>query len=162
MNVAETGTPRIPERPRSGEDNSHDEFVQAIRCHRAGDLTAAAVLYEAILSRHADHADACHLLGVLRHQQGQSALAVELIGKAVALRPSVSVFHANLAEAYRALGQFERAIGCCRTALQLQPDYPEVLNNLGLSLYSTGRVTEAARALPGRSGAVSRRCPGPQ
>ncbi len=73
-----------------------------VRCHRAGDLTAAAVLYEAILSRHADHADACHLLGVLRHQQGQSALAVELIGKAVALRPSVSAFHANLAEAYRA------------------------------------------------------------
>jgi len=122
----------------------HDDFVQAFRRHQAGDLTAAAVLYESVLARNANHADACHLLGVLRHQQGQSALAVELIGKAVAVRPSVSAFHANLAEAYRAVGQFERAVGCCRTALQLQRDYPEALNNLGLALYSLGRAAEAA------------------
>jgi tetratricopeptide (TPR) repeat protein len=145
VNVAETAAPRIPEKPRPSMDNSlHDDFVQAFRRHQAGDLTAAAVLYESVLARDAHHADACHLLGVLRHQQGQSALAVELIGKAVAMRPSVSAFHANLAEVYRAVGQFERAVGCCRTALQLQRDNPEALNNLGLALGSLGRAAEAA------------------
>ena len=56
---------------------------------------------------------------MVRHQQGQSAQAVELISRAVAVRPSVAPFHANLAEAYRALGQLDRAVGCCRAALAL-------------------------------------------
>jgi protein O-GlcNAc transferase len=73
------------------------------------------------------------------HQQGQSAKAVELVKRAVALRPSVASFHANLAEAYRATGQLDRALGCCRTALQLWKDYPEAHNNLGLALQALGR-----------------------
>ena len=93
------------------------QFAQAFQLHQAGNLPAAAALYQSIVASDANHADAWHLLGVLRVQQGQSALAVELIGKAVALRPNASPFHANLAEAYRALGQFEHAIGCCRTAV---------------------------------------------
>ena len=52
-------------------------------------------------------------------------------------------FHANLAEAYRALGQWERAIGCCCTALRLAPDYAEAHNNLGLAVKGLGRHAEA-------------------
>ena len=72
------------------------------------------------------------------------ARAVELIGRAVALRPDAAAFHANLAEAYRGLGQHEQAVDCCRTALRLQPDYPEAANNLGLALHALGRHDEAA------------------
>jgi tetratricopeptide (TPR) repeat protein len=72
---------------------------------------------------------------------------VELIAQAVALRPNVPAFHANLAEAYRALGQLERAVGCCRAALQLWPDYPEALCNLGVALQSLGRAAEAVDPL---------------
>ena len=36
--------------------------------------------------------------------------------QAIALRPSVPAFHANLAEAYRAQGEFNRAVGSCRMA----------------------------------------------
>ena len=63
------------------------------------------------------------------------------------LAPGAAAYHANLAEAYRALGQFGRAAGCCRTALLLRRDSPEALCNLGLALQGLGRVDEAAGQL---------------
>jgi tetratricopeptide (TPR) repeat protein len=111
--------------------------------HQAGRLAAAAQLYQQVLQREPENADALHLYGVLRHQQGDHTCAVELIGKAVALQPNAAALHANLAEAYRGLGQLDRAVGCCRTALRLWPDFPEALCNLGLALQGQNKLTEA-------------------
>src|SRR5271156_1581377 len=106
------------------------DLANAFQFHQSGDLAAAARGYAAILGREPEQVDALQLLGVLQLQQGQFAEAAVLLEKAVALRPGAASFHSNLAEAYRALGQFERAVGCCRTALHLKPDYPEAHNNL--------------------------------
>jgi tetratricopeptide (TPR) repeat protein len=120
-----------------------DVLTTAIELHQGGRLTQAAALYQKILAQEKDNAVAMHLLGVLHHQQGDHAKAIELIGRAVAIRPNVPAFHANLAEAYRATGQLERAAGCCRAALGLWPDYPEALCNLGLALQGLGKKSEA-------------------
>jgi len=125
---------------------SSGELASAVRLHQAGELAAATRMYESILDRDSTNADAFHLLGVVRHQQGQSRLAAELIGRAVALRPGVAVFRATLGEAYRALGHFERAAGCCQEALQLGLNDPGVYNNLGLALQAMGRHADAALA----------------
>jgi tetratricopeptide (TPR) repeat protein len=131
-------------------------LATAIEMHQAGQFGPAAQLYQRILADDGSNAVALHLLGVLHHQQRENTRAVELIGRAVALQPNVPAFHANLAEAYRALGQHERAIGCCRTALVLRPDFPEALSNLGLALQAVGRRAEAVeqfrRALSLRPG----------
>ena len=119
-------------------------LTRAIGMHQTGQLSSAARLYQQILAAEQENADALHLLGVLHHQQGEHAKAVEEIGRAVALRPSVPAFHANLAEAYRALGKCDRAAGCCRTALRLAPNYPEAHCNLGLALQGLRRPAEAA------------------
>jgi len=89
-----------------------DLLTTALELHQTGQLGPAAELYRQVVEREQENADALHLLGVLRHQQGDHAGGVELIAKAVALRPSVPAFHVNLAEVYRALGQFDRAVGC--------------------------------------------------
>lgn len=115
----------------------------ALQHHQAGRLDQAARLYQTVLAREPHHPDALHLLGVIAQQQGQPARAVDLIGRAIALNPSVAAFHGNLAEAYRALGQLDRAVGCCRTALRLSPNYPEAANSLGLALQAQGKVEEA-------------------
>jgi tetratricopeptide (TPR) repeat protein len=115
----------------------------AIRDHQSGRLEQAARTYQSILARQPEHADALHLLGVVALQQGDPSRAVELIGRAVAVNPSAAAFHCNLAEAYRALGQLERAAGCCRLALRLRPDYPEAANNLGLILQAQGQAEAA-------------------
>jgi tetratricopeptide (TPR) repeat protein len=121
----------------------HDVLTAAIEMHQTGQLAAADRLYRQVLAREERNIDALHLLGVLRHQQGDPVQAVELICKAIALRPNVAAFHANLAEAYRVLGQVDRAVGCCRTALRLQPNFPEAAVHLGLALRDQGK-TEAA------------------
>jgi tetratricopeptide (TPR) repeat protein len=125
---------------------SSDEFTQAVRHHQAGNLDAAARLYESVLRRDRAHADALHLLGVVRHHQGQSRLATHLIAQATALRPEVAVFHASLAEAHRALGQLEDAVAQVNEAVRLGLDDPAATNNLGLALHALGRHREAADA----------------
>jgi tetratricopeptide (TPR) repeat protein len=123
-----------------------DVLVTAVEMHQAGQWARAAQLYLRVLQAEQENADALHLLGVLKHQQGNHAEAVALIGRAVALRPGVPDFHANLAEAFRALGQLERALGCCRAALRLRPNHPEALCNLGMALQGLGRHDEAVAA----------------
>jgi tetratricopeptide (TPR) repeat protein len=115
----------------------------AYELHQAGRYADAACTYQALLDRDPDDADVLHLFGVMHHQCGYSARAAELTGRAVALRPHVAAYRANLAEIQRALGQHEQAAESCRTALRLKPDYPEALNNLGLALHDLGRHEEA-------------------
>jgi tetratricopeptide (TPR) repeat protein len=83
------------------------------------------------------------LLGVALHQQGDHHLAAESIGRAVTLNVGIAAYHANLGEAYRALGNFERAAECCRTALRMEPRSPEAANNLGLVLLAQGKTEDA-------------------
>jgi tetratricopeptide (TPR) repeat protein len=116
----------------------------ALEHHQQGRLDQAEGQYQAILAGQPDHPDALHLLGVLAHQLGRHGWAVELIGRAIALRPAVAVFHANLGEAYRALGQLEQAADCCRVALRLRPDDADVTNNLGLALLAQRQTAAAA------------------
>jgi len=121
-----------------------DVLRNAMELHQAGQFGRAALLYQQVLRKEEENAEALHLLGVLHHQQGEHARAVEEIGRAISLQPSVPVFHANLAEVYRAMGDLERAAGSAHAALSLAPNYPEALNNLGLALQGLGRHAEAA------------------
>jgi tetratricopeptide (TPR) repeat protein len=121
-----------------------DELNSAIRYHQSGHLEQAARIYQGILARQSDDPDALHLLGVIALQQGRPQQAVELIVRAIAANPSVAAFHSNLAEGYRALGDLDRAVGCCQVALRLQPNYPEAVNNLGLALLAQGKPEAAA------------------
>jgi tetratricopeptide (TPR) repeat protein len=121
-----------------------DDLSLALQYHQNGHFDQATQLYQKVLAKDPQHADALHLLGVVALQQGDLGRAVERIGKAIAVRPGVPLFHCNLAEAYRLLGQPDRAVGCCRTALRLQPHYPEAANNLGLALQAQGKWEEAS------------------
>jgi tetratricopeptide (TPR) repeat protein len=121
----------------------HDALSLGLQQHQRGRLDEAARLYQQVLAARPDHDDALHLIGVVALQQGKPARAAALIGRAVALKPGAAVYHANLAEAYRALGQLDRAADCCRTALRLRPHYPEAANTLGLALLGQGKTDDA-------------------
>ena len=103
----------------------------ALRHHHAGRLREAELIYRQVLQADPCHADALHLLGVVMYQQGQAAVAVDLVGKAVAYRPQDAGWHSDLGPAYQALGRLEEALACQEQALRLQPDYAPAHSNRG-------------------------------
>ena len=64
-------------------------LAMAVAHHQAGRLGEAEQLYTRILSTDPSNFDALHLLGVIAHQQGHPARAVELISMAVSINSSV-------------------------------------------------------------------------
>jgi tetratricopeptide (TPR) repeat protein len=120
-----------------------NDLLIALDYHQKGQLDQAAPLYESLLSRNPNHADALHLLGVLAHQRGDHLRAAELITRALGINGNAAPYHANLAEVHRALGRLDLARAACQKALELQPDYPEVINNLGLILLAQGQLDDA-------------------
>lgn len=118
---------------------------QAVALHQAGRLAEADAIYRRVLEVEPRNPDALQLLGLLHHQAGRNELAVEMIAKAIQLRPAPEFF-VNLSQAYRALGKMRESLEACRRAVQMAPSLPEAWNNLGSALKDAGEVREAADA----------------
>ncbi|MCZ6743022.1 MAG: tetratricopeptide repeat protein [Alphaproteobacteria bacterium] len=109
-------------------------------------MAEAKAIYTDILSDERENVAALHLLGVVKLQDGDAAAAVELIGKAIALKPDYAEAHNNLGNALKDLERPEEAVAAFRKAAELKPDYAEAHNNLGNMLKIQGRLDEAMAA----------------
>src|SRR5437868_15195509 len=94
-------------------------FDLAVRHHRSGNLAQAEPLYRQVLQAEPAHAHALHLLGLLAYQTGAHEAANGLIRKAIALNPSVAVFHSNLGVVLKDQGLIGEAITSYEQALRL-------------------------------------------
>jgi tetratricopeptide (TPR) repeat protein len=124
-----------------------DRFQEALTLHRSGRLDEAAQIYGEILRENPWHADSYNLLGVIWHQKGDSARAVELIRRAIQMVPNQPQYFVNLATALRALGRHGEAIDAARIALDRRPRLCEAQLALALSLEATGQWEEAEAVL---------------
>src|SRR5439155_169749 len=79
--------------------------------------------FQAVLARQPNHEGSLHHLGVIALQTGRHDLAIELIGRAIALNDQVPEFHYNIGIAYGWLGKFDQAIAHNRKAIELKPDH---------------------------------------
>src|ERR1700727_2786173 len=101
--------------------NSSDAIQVAISHHQAGRLAEAEAIYRQVLARFPDYADALHLLGTLACQTGALEVAIDLIGRAIAVCPGEAAYHLNLGESYRRAGRRDDAIASFGRALELRP-----------------------------------------
>lgn len=120
-----------------------DALATAVRFHQEGNLPEAERRYLAILDKEPNHIDALHLRGVIAHQAGKDDIAVELIGRAIAIDRSQPRFHNNLGSVLKAQGDVDGAAERFKEALRLNPDYPDACNNLGNCLKEKNKLDEA-------------------
>lgn len=110
-------------------------------------MRKAEAIYQQILQIQPNHADALHLLGLIKHQFGMHDLALPLFKKAISLNPDTAFFHNNLGEAYRALNRHAEALACYDQAISFQPSFAEADRNIGLAHLAMGKVERAVSHL---------------
>jgi predicted TPR repeat methyltransferase len=109
-------------------------------------LEEARVLYERILAAVPEHPEALHFLGVLCHQRGDRARAVELIERSIAAAPTSADFHNNLGNVLKEQERLVEAADAYRRAIELAPGHADAQSNLGTVLKAQGKVEEAIEA----------------
>jgi predicted O-linked N-acetylglucosamine transferase (SPINDLY family) len=124
-------------------DDLQTYYDAAVAQHRAGNIAAAEATYRQILDADRFFARAWHLLGVLLHQRGETATAIEYIERAIGLEPQWSVFYSNLANVYWTAGRMHDAERAVRQALELEPASAASLITLGQVLQIMDRCDEA-------------------
>src|ERR1700688_4946279 len=78
------------------------EILKALEHHRAGRVAEAVQIYQQILLKNPDHADALHLMGNAACQLGDADIALSLISRASELFPNNTSYLGSLGAAYLA------------------------------------------------------------
>lgn len=106
----------------------------------------AGKLCRKVLAQRPKHAQALHLMGLMVHQAGDPAAAVEWHRKAVAAKPDFADACNDLGAALLACKRQDESIEAFRRAVALRPDYVRALGNLGVVLKDCGLVEESIDA----------------
>lgn len=123
---------------------NHDDVTGPIvAALKAGALSEAERLCRLHLDRQPEDSDVLLLLGLSLQRQGRLAEAVPLYARLTELHPDNSMHWGNYATALRVAGDSEGARRAAETAVDLAPDEPERLEQLGLLHLQCGRLPEA-------------------
>ncbi len=112
----------------------------------AGRLGAAEAICRETLGGQPEQPDCIHLLGAIASRVGQQELALDLLRRAIALKPRAEHYRNSLGLALQAHGELEAAVAAYLTAIGLSPNFPEAHYNMGNALLELSRFEEAAAA----------------
>lgn len=117
---------------------------QAERLYRAGRPQESAERLGRVLAQDPRHAQALHLLGIVRHGLGDREQALRLLARAVSSAPREPVYRNSYGEVLRLGGDHAAALKQFDRALVLDPRHEGAANNKALALLGLGRSEEAA------------------
>lgn len=106
------------------------ELHLGMSLYRQGRLDEATAIYEMILSKAPQCADAWHVLGMIAIARKDHDRAFQLVSKALDFNPENPTFHQHMAVVHGRLGQFEEAVRHYRDVIRLDPSYAEAYFNL--------------------------------
>jgi len=116
-----------------------------LRHYQAGHLPQAAAVLRQIVEDNPSNPDALHLLGAVLAQMNDPQKAIPLITRAIELKPAAPFFE-TLGRVQKSLGQFALAIASYTRAIELNPNFAEAENNLGVALRASARLEDATTA----------------
>lgn len=116
---------------------------EALQCYKSGDLVGAELLFLQVLAEDDQYADALHLYGCLKSDQGRLDEAAVLIKRAVSCNGQAYPYHYNLANLLSKQGKLNEAVHHFREAIRIKPDYGIAHNNYGLTLARIGDLAKA-------------------
>jgi type IV pilus assembly protein PilF len=102
-------------------------------------LISAAAVAGAQTPSGANDAEARFNAGLTHLRDGRPKLALEEFQNAIKQDPKNPYFHKGLGLAYATLKRFDDAVGAFRKALELNPYYTDVRNDLGMALMLSGK-----------------------
>ena len=120
-----------------------EAFQRAMACHRAGNLVEAERLYRQICAADPQHVDSLHFLGVLAGQTGRNDVAIDLIGRALALKPDFAEARYNLGNILAMESRLDQAAAQYNRVLALRPGFAEAHNSLGTVFLDQGKPVQA-------------------
>jgi tetratricopeptide (TPR) repeat protein len=120
-----------------------EHFNVGLAFHQQGELAQAEVIYREILAGGANHVCALHLLGVVMIETNRLDGGVQLIDKALALKPDHADAFNNRGVALMKLMRLDEALESYDKALRLKPDCGDAHNNRGIVLKELRRLDEA-------------------
>ena len=125
---------RCHRQPRGGgaraEPTPEQALALAIERHQLDQLDDAEMIYAALLERWPDHPDVLNYMGVLKHQRGEDAAALDLLRHAVEVSPDAAGIWNNLGNVLKHLRRTDEAERAFRRSIELG-ERPQALSNLG-------------------------------
>ncbi|HTW93385.1 MAG TPA: tetratricopeptide repeat protein [Tepidisphaeraceae bacterium] len=118
----------------------------AAALYQAGRLADAEQVYRQILGQNPDTPDALHALGAIALQCGKANASLQLIQRALAIRPNCVDYHATHAVVLESLGRRDEAIACARRVVANNPAHAATWTNLGNWLREAGQIDGAVAA----------------
>ena len=118
-------------------------FQRAFGLHQSGQLAQAEALYQDILQKNPDHAEALHYLGVIAAQNKDPQKALALIKKALAIKPDYVEAYYNCGNVLKDLRKYEAAVANYQQAIALHSTYAEAYANCGVALKAIHKYEEA-------------------
>jgi protein O-GlcNAc transferase len=123
-----------------------DLLETATEHHRAGKFAEGRRLYRQVLDRAPGHTLALYRCGLLELQDGHPVAALALLEQATAAVADEPRYQFVLGQALQALRRWDKAIAAYEAALNLQPDFLDAWNNLGICRQRCRQLPQAAAA----------------
>ena len=120
-----------PQAQPAGE-TAEQLLARAQAAAQAKRLKEAMGICEDVLATSADHPAAYALMGIISSMKGDVDRGVELLRKAIALRPGIPSWYAHLSSMCRATYRMEEAVTAGQESIRLEPNNADHLVNLSL------------------------------
>ena len=126
-------------------DDNTPRLTDAMAHRRAGRLLEAEALCRRIMDQRPSDARACHLLGMIVHDEGRHEEAVDLMRRSIDLAPDSADYRNNLAALLGRLEQYQQAGDVLREVIRRNPGHADAHNNLGVALERLGQPAGALK-----------------